>query len=236
MVKISDWYTTFSDLSFPTVFIKLSQLEIDSIINNLSGEGKDSVWNRLTHAMTLLPRGVILNADCCAPSDSTAFKRRRILHTPISSWKQLTTSVKVKNALAEGKSDTLCLRPYRRMDRAREFRLFIKDGKLLAASQYNLDKNYAKLYKRQDEVWALLNTFFTTKLSPFLIEEEMVVDVYISGQNDVKIIDFNAWGGETAPLLLRKWDQDFDQFFETRHRLLLLASPVAMCGDVSVSF
>ncbi|MCK5834696.1 MAG: hypothetical protein KAG98_03045 [Lentisphaeria bacterium] len=236
MVKISDWYTTFSDLSFPTVFIKLSQFEVDAIVDNSTGAGKDSVWDRLTHAMTLLPRGLILNADCCAPSDSAAFKRRRILHTPISSWKQLTTSDKVKAALSSGKSDTLCLRPYRRMDRAREFRLFIKDGKLLAASQYNLDKNYTKLYKRQDEIWTLLNTFFTKKVASLLNEKDTVIDVYISGHNDVKIIDFNDWGGETAPLLLRKWDQDFDQFFETRHRLLLLASPVAMCGDVSVSF
>jgi len=236
LIKISDWYTTFADLSFPTVFIKLSKIEIDSIVNNLSGEGKNSVYQRLTHAMTLLPRGVVLNADCCAPSDSSAFKRRRILHTPISSWKQLTTSDKVKKALSEGQSDTLCLRPYRRMDRAREFRLFIKDGKLLAASQYNLDKNYPKLRKRQDEIWSLFNHFFMTKLSPFLTQKEVVLDVYISGNNDVKIIDFNEWGGKTAPLLLRKWDQDFDQFFETRHRLMLLASPVAMCGDVSVSF
>jgi hypothetical protein len=216
--------------------VKLSRLEVDAIVRNESGPGKDLVWERLTHAMSLLPRGVVLNADCCAPTDSAAFKRRRILHTPISSWKQLTTSTKVMRALKEGRSDTLCLRPYRRMDRAREFRLFIRHGSLLAASQYNLDRSYGKLFKRQDEIWGLLKDFFEKKVSPFLVPDCVAIDVYLSGTDDVKIIDFNPWGGETAPLLLRKWDQDFDQFFETRHRLMLLASPVAMGGDVSVSF
>jgi hypothetical protein len=64
----------------------------------------------------------------------------------------------------------------------------------------------------------------------------VAIDVYLCGSDDVKIIDFNPWGGETAPLLLRNWDQDFERFFEVRHRLMLLDSPVVMGGDVSVSF
>ncbi len=236
MVKISDWYADFADASFPTVFIRLTDAEKHDLINNNDGEGKKRLWSRLVNAIGSINGGVVINADCCAPTDSAAFRRRRILHTPISSWKQLTTSDKVLAALKDGKTDTLCIRPYRRMDRAREFRLFIKGGELLAASQYDLSKNYPRLQRKQDELWNALKDFYNESIKPFSKYENVVVDVYMCGDGHILVVDFNEWGGDTAPLLLRSWDQDLEEFLKVRHPLLLLGAPVKMGGDVSVSF
>ncbi len=236
MIKISDWYSNFADVSFPTVFVKLTKDEKDAIINNSNNDTKKKLWKRFVAAIEALPRGVVVNADCVAPSDSKAFKQRRVLHTPISSWKQLTTSEKVIEALKNDLSDTICFRPYRRMDKAREFRLFIKDGELLAASQYNLTKNYPKIMKRKEQIWQILEKFYKTSIVPFLTYKDVVIDVYLCSDNSVKIIDFNDFGGKTEPLLLRTFDQDLHKFMEKREPLLLLASPAKMEGDISISF
>ena len=236
MIKISDWYKDFADVTFPTVFVRLTDAEKEALVKNEEGDAKNRLWNRLTNALSSIHGGAVINADCCAPTDSKAFCRRRIVHTPISSWKQLTTSEKVTEALKSGKSDTLTLRPYRRMDRSREFRLFVKDGELIAASQYDLKKNYPRLAKRQDEIWDGLKAFFAESIKPFLSFSDVVIDVYMCGNGQLLIVDFNEWGGETAPLLLRSWNQNVEEFLQDRHPLMLLAAPVKMSGDVSVSF
>lgn len=236
MIKISDWYADFADITFPTIFVRLTADEIDDLVNDNNGVGKKRLWSRLTTAIGSISGGVVINADCCAPTDSVAFRRRRILHTPISSWKQLVTSERIISALKDGKTDKLCIRPYRRMDQAREFRLFVKGGELVSASQYNLQKNYPKLHKKQDEIWNSLKEFFASSIKPFLSYDDVAVDVYICGDGHILVVDFNEWGGETAPLLLRSWDQDLSKFFEDRHPLLLLSAPVKMGGDISVSF
>lgn len=236
VIKISDWYTDFADITFPTVFIRLSDSEKSDLIDDNRGAGKQSLWPRLTTAIGSFHGGVVINADCCAPTDSLAFRRRRILHTPISSWKQLVSSEKVITALKTGITDKLCIRPYRRMDSAREFRLFIKGGQLLAASQYDLRKNYPKLHKKQDELWNSLKDFYNESVKPFSKYDDVVIDVYMCGDGHILVVDFNEWGGDTAPLLLRNWNQNMDEFLQNRHPLLLLAAPVKMGGDVSVSF
>ena len=236
MIKVSDWYNDFADVTFPTMFVRLSDAEKEALVNNREGEGKERLWSRLANALGAIHGGAVINADCCAPTDSAAFRRRRIVHTPISSWKQLTTSEKVIEALKLGRTDRLVLRPYRRMDRSREFRLFIKGGALFAASQYDLKKNYPRLAKRQEQIWSSLNCFFNRSIRPFLSFDNVVIDVYMCGNGQILIVDFNEWGGETAPLLLRSWSQDLEMFMKERHPLMLLAAPVKMTGDISVSF
>ena len=236
MIKISDWYTTFSDITFPTLFIRLSEEERMAIADNKEGVVKERIWSRLTRALVSIPGAVIVNADCCAQTDSEAFQKRRVLHTPISTWKQLTTSKKVCDALRSGKSDRLCIRPFRRMDHAREFRLFVKDGKLLAASQYELTKNFNKIEKRSDEIWKLMTEFFASEVAPYLEYKDVAIDVYLCSDNRFLVIDMNDWAGETKPLLLRDWNRDLTALLEKENRLLLIGAPTKMGGDVSVSF
>ncbi|MGL4854241.1 MAG: ATP-grasp domain-containing protein, partial [Lentisphaeria bacterium] len=234
MNKISEWYVSFSDISFPAMFLPLTELEKKALIENIDGEEKANLWNRISAAISSLPRGVVINADSVAPTDSIFFKKRRVVHTAISSWNQLTSSEKVKKALVSQTSNCLVLRPYRRMDSSREFRLFIKDGDLVCASQYNLNKFFPKLEVRKTEIWDKLKSFFYSQVKPRLKEKNVVIDVYLCSDGQVLIIDFNDFGGETSPLLFRKFE-NIDKKLCEIEPLRLLPAPMKMGGNVSIS-
>jgi hypothetical protein len=234
MIKISDWYCSLAEYTFPTIFLPLTAEERLVIAKNGDGKEKQHLWKRIQHAFNSLSGGLIINADCCAPTDSIAFQRRRILHTPISAWKQLVTSEKVCLALENNITDKLAIRPYRRMDNTREFRIFIRDGKFVCASQYNLSKHFSKLEKRKDIIKSSLTKFINEDIMPNLPFKSAALDVYLKSDGSYMLIDINDWGGETAPLLARSWES-LDAM-DASGTLLLLAKPTMMGGDISVSF
>jgi hypothetical protein len=59
-----------------------------------------------------------------------------------------------------------------------------------------------------------------------------VVDVYLCSDASLLIVDLNRWGEDTDPKLLKTWDRNWDETVG----LKLIPPPVAMKGDVSVSF
>lgn len=235
MITLSSWYTQLSDVTFPTSFIQLTDAEIEALTQDLNNQAKKTLWTRMSRVLGSYSGGLVIGVDCCAPTDSPAWQRRRILHTPISSWKQLTTSDKVKNALTEGHTRTLYYRPYRRMDAAREFRLFIKGGELKGASQYHVQLGYvAKLHKQADQLWQNMQNFYNDQVKPFYQTSDYVMDVYLCSDGNFLIIDLNDWGGETKPLMMRNWELSGLGFSESP--LLLVKKAVPASGDISVSF
>ena len=62
---------------------------------------------------------------------------------------------------------------------------------------------------------------------------DVVIDVYLENDDKVvKIVDLNPWGGDTAPLLLRTFDQDWSGVSGIK----LMLPPTKISGDVAVSF
>ena len=142
----------------------------------------------------------------------------------------LQDSEKVRTALQEGHCESIVLRPYRRMDKTREFRLFIFEKQLSGMSQRNLERQFRRLEGRKDEFWQKAQEFIG-QLSPFLEVGNVVVDIYFTADNQILIVGFNQWE-ECNPLLFKKWDRDWSE----PSGIKLMAAPIKMQGDVKVSF
>lgn len=231
MLAISDWYTVLGDHTFPTVFVRLQTDEVAAFLaREADSAPARRVIDRLHKAIRSLPGSSFVGADVCAPTDNPGFR-----HGSVSSgraaWELLAGSEKVQAAFREGRSERFTVRPYRRMDLTREFRLFVFGRELKAASQRRLDRHYRRLAKRQEEIWQHCQNL-AQEIVPLLPTESLTVDVYLTSARKMLVVDLNPWGPPTDPLLLRAWDRDWHEVIG----LKLIPQPIQMKGDVSVSF
>lgn len=232
MFAISDWYDSFAEHTFPTVFVRLTAAEKDAMIRqDRDAAATAPLVERLAKAMNSLPGSSFVGADVCAPTDSPLFRPGRGTSSAGTAWQILAGSAKVRQAFQDGRTERLTVRPFRRMDRIREFRLFFSGRQLAGMSQYHLDRHVTRLDRRQVEIWDRAERFAAV-VQPFLPADSMVMDVYLTSKAHFLIVDFNAWGAPTDPLLFRTWERDWSEVAGFR----LIPPPVLMKGDVSVSF
>lgn len=231
-IGISSWYTALSDHTFPTVFVRLSAGELAALLaGDRDADDARHTFVRLDAAIHALPGACVVGTDVCAPTDTVPGGRARPLHSGRAAWERLAASAKVREALRGGVTDRLVVRPYRRMDRTREFRLFIRDAQLLAMSQYCLERHFRRLARRVPQLWEQ-GREFAREIIPLLPAATLAVDVYLTSEGRFLIVDLNPWGPPTDPLLLRTWDRDWREPLGLR----IIPEPVKMKGDVSVSF
>ena len=187
---------------------------------------------RFAYVIKHLPGACFVHADICAPNDSSVFTQLNgSVRKAEDAIALLQESYKVKHALAEGTTDRIVFHPYRRMDRYREFRLFIHGGELQAVSQRYLTRYLARMQGREEELWYLA-AYLTDDIRDFLPETNVVIDVYLTTSKKLMIIDLNKWGGDTDPLLYGSWEVQE----EKQGKVLLTQKPTSISGDVSVSF
>ena len=231
MSALSDWYSSLADFTFPTMFVRLRDEEKALLIN---GEDKggiaDSLKKRIDRTISALPGTCFIGADTVSPDDAPAFPRKKSHSNGKTAISILQASDKVKAAIKEGKSERLSVRPYRRMDKTREFRLFIFQKELSCMSQRNLERHFRRLDGRREEYWQRA-VDFSKEIVPFLDHENAVVDIYFTSDGNTLIVDINEWG-ECDPLLFRSWDRDWSE----KVGLKLMSEPIQMKGDVKVSF
>ncbi len=233
MKCISDWYTSLGNYTFPTVFVRLTDDEIKAIQDKTrSSKVVTKFVSKLDHAIGMLPGSTFMHADCCAPTDSDTFRKRSgAVTSGAIAWQILLESAKLQGAFESEKTERVGFHPYRRMDRYREFRVFVRDRKIAAMSQLYLDRYVPKLGKRQQHLWCSAKDFVSV-ICDFLPANDTVIDIYFTSRDDIIIIDMNEWGAPTDPLLLRSWDQQWDDSIG----LKLVTKPVKLGGEVSVSF
>lgn len=232
MIPISAWYTSLGEWSFPTVFVRLEGAERDALAaGQVAAPAAKAVAGRLERAMAALPHWAFVGADVCAPCDSPLFRPGKGLTSGRVAWQWLASSPKVQAACRDKHTERLTVRAFRRMDKTREFRMFIHDGRLAAMSQYCLERHFARLDKRVDEIWQK-GLQFAALIHPALPAATLVADVYLTSEGSLMLVDLNPWGPPTSPLLLRTWERDWQQTVG----LKLIPEPVTMKGDVSVSF
>ena len=239
--RTSRWYADLEQFTWPTKFIKLQEKMISALASGMdedeaqeflySTEGKE-MMGELTEPLSDIPGNAFIFTDVCAPTDTERFASKRgAVYSPRSALFYLLQSKKVAQAAANGEVEYICLRPFRRITRAREFRLFIYEGKLSAMSQYHLIRHFRRLEGVKERYWARA-VEFVKKVIWRLPVKTLVMDVYLTSSNGFLVIDLNPWGGETDPLLLRTWDRDWS----TPAGIQLMAPPTAVTGDVKVSF
>ncbi|MBR2373256.1 MAG: hypothetical protein IKA87_03390 [Lentisphaeria bacterium] len=233
-----NWYTQLAAHTFITTFVPLGSEVIgllkDGALEDLDEEERLSsqIIEELRQPMSEIPGNCFVCVDSCAPTDTERFALKGgAVHSAESAWKYLLASAKVRSAAAEGLVSTICIRPFRNMTPAREFRLFIKDGKLKGMSQYHLIRHFRRLEGVKENLWGRCQLFINA-ISWRLPKDPMVMDIYFtSGYERILIVDLNPWGEGTDPLLF-KWDENWDEVPGLR----LMASPTEISGDVNVSF
>ena len=232
MIPISDWYKDLGQFSFPTVFVALRSSEIEALLEGDDG-GNDArqAIARVQQAIHDLPGSAFVSADVCAPTDSEKFTKGASVSYGRVAWRLLAASAKVKEAFRNGQTRHLAVRPFRRMNKTREFRLFFFGRKLVGMSQYNLERHFGRLAKREKELWRRAQKFAST-VADFLPLDNVVVDVYFTSDDRVLIVDLNPWGPPTEALLFRTWDRDW----EGDPGIKLIPRPLKMKGEISVSF
>ena len=240
-LRMPVWYPILAEHAFVTSFVKLRPEAVGALASGAGADGAPSEeWEKTVRAvisdlaapMALIPGNCFTSVDCCSPTDTERFERKRgAVYSPRSAWRFLAASAKVRAAAERGEVEYICLRPFRRITKPREFRLFIRGGKLNAMSQYHLLRHFRRLEGVREHYWKLAQEFVDS-IAWKLPGDDLVMDIYITGEEKVLIIDLNPWGGATDPLLLRSWDRDWSE----PAGIVLMEPPYKLRGEVNVSF
>ena len=233
--RIVNWYPVLGEHSMMTVFLKLNADDIRLLAEGV-GDG-DAVGSVVARLKKVMRGGALdnffISADLCSPTDTERFAAKRgAVHSAESAWYFLANSEKIRRAAQAGEVEYLAVKPFVRIDRTREFRIFVKDGEMRAMSQYNLIRHFRRLEGIKEELYSAVTCWFEG-IKENLPVKDIVIDVFLENDDKtVKIIDLNCWGEPTDPLLLRTFEQDWDSVSGIK----LMLPPTKISGDVAVSF
>jgi len=235
---IPGWYPRLGAYSAFTTFVALPDEALSYLAStdraNFDGAAAlgERMCELLQRPLEAFSGYVFVSVDHCAPTDTERFRERYgAVHRPVQIWNILCASEKVRQSAAEGNVSSICLRPYHRMNIPREFRLFVRNGELVAMSQYHLIRHFRRLDGVRDKYWGIAEKLIK-QIGWMLPLPELVIDVYISSSGSIQIVDLNPWGKPTDPLLLRSWDRDWSGVIG----LVLMDPPAKLSGKVDVSF
>ena len=230
--RMPNWYPALGEYTGVKTFLKLAPAELELLADGTT-RGKEV--RKMIERLKLAMRSggyFFIATDVCAPTDTERFAAKRgSVHSAESAWYFLAASEKVRNAVRAGLVEYLCVTPFVRIDLTREFRLFIHEGELKAMSQYNLIRHFRRLEGIREELWKSAERWFA-EIAWRLPVKNVVIDIFLNGDNEVHVIDLNPWGGPTNPLLLRSFDRDWSKVTG----LVLMPPPMKISGDVAVSF
>ena len=234
--RMVNWYPFFAGKTFMTSFVKLRSEAIQALANGETegseGSAVDLTIKDLRKAMSLISGNSFVSVDLCSPTDTERFETKRgAVYSAESAWFNLASSTKVRQSAAAGEVEYISIRPFRRMNRPREFRLFIKDGKLKAMSQYYLIRHFRRLEGVKNNYWEMAKNF-VDEISWNLPIKDIVMDIYFTSNQEIYIVDFNPWGNPTDQLMLNSWERDWSEEIG----IILMPPPMSISGDVNISF
>lgn len=87
-----------------------------------------------------------------------------------------------------------------------EFRCFVWEQKLVGISQREVATFYPALLEKKNNLLLLIQGFFNNNVRAIFESENYTLDVYITKDERVKVVDFNPWGAFTLPLLFT-WEE-----------------------------
>ena len=231
--KMQDWYKQLKKYCFPAEFLPLNAEELKAMKQkDASNEILHGLQKKLTKVMSRFSGYRFVSTDTVSPTDTVRFREKRgAVSSAKSALKILLESAKVQQALEADEVTSICVRPFRRMQPAREFRLFIKDGKLAAMSQYWLIRHFRRLPDRQERYWDAAEKFVRKHIADFP-ETTIVMDIYFTSAGEIMIVDFNPWGSPTDPLMFNDWERDWN----TPSGCVIVPPPHTVSGDINVRF
>ncbi len=215
-----------------TSFVKLKEAEVEALAQGETrGEAVSDVIERMRRPMDAILGNRFVFVDSAAPTDTERFTDKRgAVHSPESAWRFLAESYKIREAAAAGNVEYICIRPFRRMNKTREFRLFIYNGELSAMSQYWLIRHFRRMEGVKEEFWQKALKF-VEDIKWALPAQTLVMDIYCTSDENILIVDLNKWGA-CDPKLMHNWDRDWS----TPAGIVMMPAPTMISGNVNVSF
>lgn len=231
---VPNWYPRLSVNSFPTSFVFLRDYEIQALAEGVTeSEAVDGIIPRLDAAMSNYGYNRFVFVDHAAPTDTERFKNKRgAVRSAKSAWNVLVSSEKIRQNASDGKVTAICVRPFRRMNPAREFRLFIKGGELRGMSQYWLVAHFPRLMKYREQYWDMAKDFVMKNAFAFPCPD-VVADIYFTSSDEILIIDLNPFAPPTDAKMFNTLDRTD---WMSNPCIKIVPVPHKVSGDVNVSF
>ena len=136
----------------------------------------------------------------------------------------------IKDWIIHGGREQIILRKWD--DRLRpqdEFRVFVKNGKICAACQYDRYGKYDELIKNKDIIEKKIHEFFDKKLKPLMKIKDYAVDLgYIN--NEIILIEFSPLIRCTSARLFR-WDVNYQEMTSGEGKLTVRESEYEYIDD-----
>jgi hypothetical protein len=199
------------------VFIKLETrspkdvLQSTSMMDRLRGLVRPTMKPADGHLATA-ERVAVANADTIAfvKGIRQLFKIR----TGAEAIAMLKMSDRVKNDLDKGLgrgdgSSLICVRRWRDVDAAREFRAFVHNKKLTACSQYCYYQCFPELLTGKSDLSRRIEDFFNNQVLPALPYADAVLDFHVS-DDLIEIIELSAFSISTGACMF-SWKQEEDK-------------------------
>ena len=233
-LRVQNYYSMLAHCSMPATFAFLKEDECEALANadTISPAAKNAI-KRISAAMQPFRGKHFISTDFAAPTDSPRFlsSKKGAVVSAESAWYSLTGSRKIRELASAGQVQCVCVRPFRVFDIPREFRLFIRDGVLVAMSQRHLVRHFRRLEGRRDVYWSLAQSFYQENKSSFPLKT-FCADIYITSRKRVIVLDLNPWGDPTDPLMYLDWNREETQPLGC----LLVPAPQTLSGEIQVSF
>lgn len=235
--KASVWYPSLAAKTFLTTFVKLRSESVKALAEGITKDNNSQspvnlAINDMKEAMGSFFGNSFVFTDCCAPTDTERFLNKNgAVYSAKSAWEILASSEKIQKSAAAGNVEYICIRPFRHMNRTREFRLFIYEGKLSAMSQYYLIRHFRRLEGIKERLWEKAKKF-VDEIIWLMPVKTLVMDIYFTSDEEIMIIDLNPWGAPTEPLMLDTWERDWNE----TAGIVLMPPPIQISGNVNISF
>lgn len=149
---------------------------------------------------------------------------------PIISGKQviekICTSVRARNALEDGHNTIYFVKFESNWNSKREFRVFIRKGKVTCISQYNAyeksilsGKSNNDIKNAADRIVKFLEIEILPKVIPAIKTEDLSADVYLE-DNYIRIIELNSFGyWQAAGSALFHWLDDKTKLYNEKGKV-----------------
>ena len=124
----------------------------------------------------------------------------------------------MKDWIVHGGREQIILRKWdERLRPQDEFRVFVKNGKICAACQYDKYCKYDELIKNKDIIEKKIHNYFEEKVKPLMKIKDYAVDLgYIN--NEMYLIEFSPLIRCTSARLFR-WDINYEEMTEGKGKL-----------------
>jgi D123 len=245
------WCDDLADLMLPFDRLSLSRADLVFMGHGTPGFSyavtdtcPDSFSQVLKSDLTIMmphyPMGVHLRLDLC--SFKTGASSPRVVGTNGALWLMRQPNPRVsgliRRGLAEGVALSLYLFPWLPIPPWAEFRIFIRDGVMIGASQMHTDEAFSQIAQHEAALRAALQTFLDAAL-PRLPQQDLAIDVLaepVGAGFRLRLVDLAPLVHRTDPCLFT-WENggDFDGTFRFhREALRPITVETTMAGQTLV--